>query len=110
MRNIPFLHRSKQAERPTFPATKDLLKDLPDLPSAEAERALDALRRMISVDIASVYTSAGSHDTSWQVWLEVTRRRLTLAAWASEWLAKHPKPTTLPPASTPRLQPHKEGA
>lgn len=91
-----FLHRSPDL----FPPVKDLRRDLPDLSLIEANRALEALRRMISIDIASVYTPAGSHGTRWNVWLDVTRRRLTLAEWAAEWLAKHPAPrSTLPPAS-----------
>ena len=68
-------------------------KDLPGVPPAEAERALDALRRMTVIDIASVYTAHGSYGTRWQVWLDITQRRLTLAEWADEWLTKHPRPT-----------------
>ena len=67
-------------------------KDLPGIPPDEAMRALDALRRMTVIDVASVYTSAGSHGTRWQVWLDVTHRRLTLTEWADEWLRKHPRP------------------
>ena len=83
---IPLFHRGHDP----FPRPKDL----PGIPPSEAARALDVLRRMTIIDVASVYTSAGLHGTRWQVWLDVTRRRLTLAEWATEWLAKHPAPTS----------------
>ena len=75
-----------------FPRPKDLHRDLPSIPPAEAERAIEALRRMTTIAIASVYTSAGSNHTRWQVWLDITRRHLTLAEWADEWLLNHPSP------------------
>lgn len=84
MMRIPFLHRSPDPfPRPT---------DLPGIPPDEAARALEALRRMISIDIAKVYTARGPKGWYWQVWLDITWRRLTLAEWADEWLRKHPRP------------------
>lgn len=80
-----FLHRTPDP----FPRPKDV----PNLPQADAERALEALRRMTVIDLASVHTGAGSHGshgTRWYVWLDITGRRLTLAEWAAEWLKKHP--------------------
>jgi hypothetical protein len=81
-----FLHHTHDPF-PPFPRPKDI----PDLPQADAERALETLRRMTVIDLASVYTAAGSHGSRWYVWLDITGRRLTLAEWAAEWLKNHPQ-------------------
>ncbi len=69
--------------RPTFPTHKDLTH----LSRDDAERALSALRVLVKRELATVYTSAGSNDTRWQVWMELSRKRVPLQQWASDWLA-----------------------
>lgn len=68
---------------PAFPSWCDL----PDIPKDAARRALSALHTLVRAELATVYSPAGSHGTRWNVWLEVTCRRLTLAEWTREWLA-----------------------
>ncbi len=68
--------------RPTFPSHKDLT----NLSRDDAETALAALRVLVARELASVYTSAGSNETRWNVWMELTRRRIPLAEWATTWL------------------------
>ena len=72
----------KTPSRPTFPNVADLL----NLAPADAERALAALRALVTAELADVYSSAGSDDTRWNVWLNVTWRRVPLRQWAAEWL------------------------
>ena len=68
--------------RPTFPSTDDLC----NLSLDDARAALSALKFLVESDLANVYTSAGSHDTRWQVWSEMQRRRIPLADWAARWV------------------------
>ncbi len=68
--------------RPTFPTHKDLC----NLSRDDAETALAALRVLVARELASVYTSAGSNDTRWNVWMELTRRRIPLQEWAAQWI------------------------
>lgn len=70
---------------------------LTNLSRDEAERALAALRLFVLNGIASVYTSAGSRGQSWQVWLEISRRRMPLPEWAAHWLEMHGDITPPPP-------------
>jgi hypothetical protein len=84
---MPLFHRGPDQ----FPPIKDLRRDLPDVSVIEANRALEALRRHIVIDVARVYIAHDSHGRYWQVWLDVTQRRMTLAEWATEWLARHPQ-------------------
>ena len=72
--------------RPTFPTHKDLC----NLSRDEAERALVVLRELVASDLASVYTSAGSNDTRWNVWSEITRQRVPLPEWAADLLTQRP--------------------
>ena len=69
--------------RPTFPDHRNLT----NLSRDEAELALAALRVLVKHELVKVYTGAGSHDTRWYVWLELSRRRVPLQDWASEWIA-----------------------
>lgn len=68
-------------------------KDLPNISRVDAERALSALRLLAQADLASVYTAAGSGGKRWNVWLELTRRRVELPTWAAEWIAEQNTPT-----------------
>lgn len=78
-------------KRPEFPS----VGDLPNLSKEDAEQALTALRVLVKHELADVYTSAGSHDTRWNVWLELTRRRVPLQEWAAQWIqAWHGTPPT----------------
>lgn len=70
------------ARRPTFPTHENLTH----LSRDDAERALSALRVLVKHELASVYTGAGSHDTRWYVWMNLTRRRVPLEEWATVWL------------------------
>lgn len=72
----------KTPPRPTFPS----MADLPNMAPADAERALAALRALVTAELADVYSSAGSDDTRWNVWLNITWRRVPLREWASEWV------------------------
>jgi hypothetical protein len=68
--------------RPTFPTHKNLT----NLSRDDAKAALAALRALCERDLVSIYTSAGSNDTHWQVWDNQAWRRIPLAEWASKWL------------------------
>lgn len=90
--------------RPSFPT----IRDLPNLSADDATRALEALRRLVATDMCDVYTAAGSNDTFWNVWDNVSRQRVELSAWADAWLAEHRQsplppvpPSADPPASSP---------
>ena len=72
-----------RTHRPTFPDHRNLT----NLSRDDAERALTVLRALVASDLANIYTSAGSNDTHWQVWNEITRRRTPLAEWAADLLA-----------------------
>ena len=76
---IPFMQH-----RPEFPS----VADLPNLSPADAEWALTALRALVKAELADVYSSAGSQDTRWNVWLNVTWRRVPLGEWAAQWIAE----------------------
>lgn len=79
------------ARRPSFPTHEHLTH----LSRDDAERALSALRVLVKHDLADVYSSAGSNDTRWNVWMHLTRRRIPLAEWATQWLATwHSNPPT----------------
>ena len=69
--------------RPVFPT----VDDLPGVDRYDAARALAALYRLRQMGLAKVYTSAGSNDTHWNAWLEITARRVEVRAWVREWLA-----------------------
>lgn len=71
----------QQPARPDFPSTDDLC----NLSLDDAQLALDALRILVKMELADVYTSAGSNDTRWNVWLNITGRRVPLPEWAAEW-------------------------
>lgn len=79
---MPFPCMPHQQKRPEFPSTDDLC----NLSLDEARQALAALRVLVDLELADVYTSAGSNDTRWNVWLNVTRRRVPLPEWAAEWV------------------------
>ena len=72
-----------------FPRVTDLA-DTPGVDAYDASRALSALYALCCAGLAKVYIPAGWHGTSpqrWNVWLELTSRRVELTAWAREWLA-----------------------
>lgn len=75
---------SMMQHRPQFPS----VADLPNLSPADAEQALSALRALVQAELADVYTAAGSHDTCWNVWLNVTWRRVPLGEWAAQWITE----------------------
>ena len=77
------IRHTRDYGRVTFPAAADI----PALASADAQAALDALHRLAAADLVTVYTAAGSHDTRWQVWSELQRRRFTFGEWAAQWIA-----------------------
>ncbi len=68
---------------PAFPTWRDLSEIRKD----DARAALNAFQALVHTDMATVYTAAGSHGTRWNVWLEASRSRQTLAEWARDWLA-----------------------
>ena len=76
-RHIPRLHK-----RPEFPSTDDLC----NLSHDDAVLALAALRVLVDAELIDVYTSAGSHDTRWNCWLTLTRKRVPLPEWAAQWI------------------------
>jgi hypothetical protein len=78
---MPFFR--KTPSRPEFPN----VADLPNLAPADAERALAALRALVTAELADVYSSAGSDDTRWNVWTNVRWCRIPLRQWVAEWLA-----------------------
>jgi hypothetical protein len=84
---IPFMQ-----QRPEFPS----VADLPNLSPADATRALAALRCLVDAEQADVYSSAGSHDTRWNVWDNAAWRRVPLGEWATQWLAEHDGDSTPP--------------
>ena len=79
MPRIPFMQH-----RPEFPG----VTDLPNLSRDDAQRALEALRRLERAELADVYSSAGSNDTRWNVWINLSWRRVPLQEWAAQWLAE----------------------
>ena len=66
-----------------FPRASDLPADID---TYAASRALSALWRLCDADVAKVYHPHMDH-TTWNVWLEITARRVELVAWVREWLA-----------------------
>ena len=80
--------------RPEFPS----VADLPNLSREDAQRALAALRILVDAELAGVYSSAGSYDTRWNVWLNLTWRRVPLQEWAADWIEtwhnNQPNPST----------------
>ena len=79
---MPFPFPPKQPKRPEFPSTDDLC----NLSLDDARLALDALRVLVKLELVDVYSSAGSNDTRWNVWSNVTRKRTPLPEWAAAWL------------------------
>ena len=75
---IPFMHH-----RPEFPS----VADLPTLAPEDAQRVLDALRKLEQAELVDVYSSSGSDDTKWNVWSNIRWCRIPLPEWAAEWLA-----------------------
>lgn len=74
-----------------FPAVGDLA-DVPGVDAYDAVRALSVLWRLCRDGLAKVYIPAGFHGNGtdpqhWNVWLEITARRVELRAWVREWLA-----------------------
>ena len=69
--------------RMAFPTADDLC----NLSLDDANDALVALRVLAESDLVTVYTSAGSNGTRWQVWSNLQWRRFPLADWASRWCA-----------------------
>lgn len=83
---VPRLRKPKQSE---FPRVADLAA-MPGVDAYDASRALSALYALCCADLAKVYIPAGWHGTHpqrWNVWLEITARRVELTAWVAEWLA-----------------------
>lgn len=80
---IPFMQH-----RPEFPSAADL----PNLSPDDAQRALAVLRTLVANDLADVYSSAGSHDTRWNVWSNIRWCRIPLQEWAAEWLTSQDGP------------------
>lgn len=78
-------HFTRQASG--LPSVDALRLAVPGLDTVTAHRALSALRALVHSELATVYSPAGSHGTRYNVWLEVSWRRLTLAEWVAEWLA-----------------------
>jgi hypothetical protein len=78
--------------RPEFPG----VADLPNLTPDDAQRALNALRRLERAALVDVYSSAGSNDTRWNVWSNIQWRRIPLQEWATQWLAYEGKGNTPP--------------
>lgn len=83
-----------------FPSAFPTTDDLTHLSMDDARRALRALALLVQAGAAEVYDFSRPdrslfHD--WSVWLPITRRHLTLAAWATEWLADQQDHPTLPP-------------
>lgn len=68
-------------KRPTFPDHRALT----NLSRDDAARALSALCTLVKAELADVYSAAGSNDTRWNVWLNITWRRAPLQEWAAEW-------------------------
>lgn len=85
MSRIPrIIHIPGMQRRPEFPSTDDLC----NLSLDDARAALVALRALIDAELADVYSSAGSHDTRWNVWLTISRRRVPLPEWAAQWITE----------------------
>lgn len=79
---MPF-PRPRKADFPT-------VDDLPDLECYDAARILSVLWRLCHAQVAEVYTrpyAPQDERPRWNVWLEITQRRVELATWAREWLA-----------------------
>ncbi len=78
-----------------FPAIADAVDETatPPADAYDASRALSALWALCCAGLAKVYIPAGWHEASgarpqrWNVWLEITARRVELTAWVREWLA-----------------------
>jgi hypothetical protein len=80
----------RQEPKPDFPERADL----PRFTDAEAYRALDELRRLVSADLADVYTQPFTPEDErarWNVWLGHRLipggQRLELDEWAASLLA-----------------------
>lgn len=71
-----------------FPTVADATDEaaIPSVDAYDASRALAALWRLCEADLAKVYRAHLDH-IHWQIWLEVTQRRVELRAWVREWLA-----------------------
>ena len=83
-----------QQPRPEFPSTDDLC----NLSLDDARLALAALRVLVDCELADVYSSAGSNDTRWNVWLNVTKKRTPLPEWAAAWVETwYSTATPMPP-------------
>jgi hypothetical protein len=80
--HIPFTQH-----RPEFPS----VADLPNLAQEDAWHALAVLRTLVESGLADVYSSAGSNNARWNVWLNLSWRRVPLQEWAAD-LMEHPTP------------------
>lgn len=77
-----------------FPAVADAVDATatPPIDAYDASRALSTLYALCWAGLAKVYIPAGWHNTQpqrWNVWLEITKRRVELTDWVKEWLASH---------------------
>lgn len=71
-----------------FPAVADATDATakPPVDAYDAMRALSVLWRLCGEGLAKVYRPHMDHER-WNVWLEITARRVELRAWVREWLA-----------------------